>query len=147
MPPVLKLQPGDTIRLRLINGHKSPAPTNVHYHGLNVSPRRNGDHVFIEVDPGAPPFQYNVPIPLDHPQGLYWYHPHFHPGVNAAIAAGLSGGLIIGDILKPFPELRDITERIMLLKDLKLDDNGQPVPDPTRRAPRSGRSTVSSNRR
>ena len=39
MPPVLKLQPGDTIRLRLINGHKSPAPTNVHYHGLGVSPR------------------------------------------------------------------------------------------------------------
>ena len=130
MPPVLKLQPGDTIRLRLINGHKSPAPTNVHYHGLGVSPRRNGDNVFIEVDPGAPPFQYNVPLPLDHPQGLFWYHPHFHPGVNAAIAAGLSGGLIIGDILKPFPELRDITERIMLLKDLKLDEQGQPIPDP-----------------
>jgi suppressor of ftsI len=130
MPPVLKLQPGDTIRLRLINGHKSPTPTNVHYHGLGVSPRRNGDNVFIEVDPGDPPFQYNVPIPLDHPQGLFWYHPHFHPGVNAAIAGWLSGGLTIGDILEPFPDLQGITERIMLLKDLKLDKQGQPVPDP-----------------
>jgi suppressor of ftsI len=130
MPPVLKVQPGETIRLRLINGRKSPFPTNVHYHGLGVSPQGNGDNVFIEIDPGDPPFNYNIPIPEDHPQGLYWYHPHFHPGVNAAIAGGLSGGLIIGNILEPFPDLHGITERIMLLKDLKLDDNGQPVPDP-----------------
>src|SRR5262245_66509170 len=73
----------------------------------------------------------NIPIPEDHPQGLYWYHPHFHPGVNAAIAGGLSGGLIIGNILAPLGgEYQNLTERIMLLKDLKLDENGQPVPDP-----------------
>jgi suppressor of ftsI len=131
MPPVLKVQPGETIRLRLINGRKSPAPTNVHYHGLGVSPKGHGDNVFIEVDPGDPPFNYNIPIPEDHPQGLFWYHPHFHPGVNAAIAGGLSGGLIIGNILAPLgDEYQNLTERIMLLKDLKLDENGQPVPDP-----------------
>jgi suppressor of ftsI len=131
MPPVLKVQPGETIRLRLINGRKSPLPTNVHYHGLGVSPKGNGDNVFIEVDPGAPPFHYNIPIPNDHPQGLFWYHPHFHPDVNSAIAGGLSGGLIIGDILAPLgAEYQGLTERIMLLKDLKLDENGQPVPDP-----------------
>jgi FtsP/CotA-like multicopper oxidase with cupredoxin domain len=130
MPPVLKVQPGDTIRLRLINARTSPSSTNVHYHGLGVSPKGNGDNVFIEVDPGDRPFHYNIPIPADHPQGLFWYHPHFHPGVNAAIAAGLSGGLIIGNILEPFPDLQGITERIMLLKDLKLDKQGQPVSDP-----------------
>ncbi|HSF58469.1 MAG TPA: multicopper oxidase family protein [Candidatus Binatia bacterium] len=131
MPPVLKVQPGETIRLRLINGRKSPAPTNVHYHGLGVSPKGHGDNVFIEVDPGDPPFNYNIPIPDDHPQGLFWYHPHFHPGVNSAIAAGLSGGLIIGNILAPLgDEYQNLTERIVLLKDLKLDENGQPVPDP-----------------
>jgi FtsP/CotA-like multicopper oxidase with cupredoxin domain len=91
MPPVLKVQPGDTIRLRLINARTSPAPTNVHYHGFGVSPKRNGDNVFIEVDPGDRPFHYNIPIPADHPQGLFWYHPHFHPGVNAAIAGGALG--------------------------------------------------------
>jgi suppressor of ftsI len=131
MPPVLKVQPGETIRLRLINGRKSPLPTNVHYHGLGVSPKGHGDNVFIEVNPGDPPFNYNIPIPKDHPQGLFWYHPHFHPDVNSAIAGGLSGGLIIGDILAPLgAEYQNLTERIMLLKDLKLDENGQPVPDP-----------------
>ena len=130
MPPVLKVNPGDTIQLHLINANTSPSATNVHYHGFGVSPQGNGDNVFIEVDPGAPTFNYNIPIPLDHPQGLFWYHPHFHPGVNQAIAGGLSGGITIGNILAPFPQLRGITERIMLLKDLKLDKNGQPVLDP-----------------
>ena len=96
VPPVLKVQPGDTIRVRLINAADNSQPTNIHYHGLGVSPRGNGDNVFLEINPGDPPFQYNVRLPLDHPQGLYWYHPHFHPDVNPQIAAGLSGGLIVG---------------------------------------------------
>ena len=70
-----------------------------------------------------------MPIPPDHAQGLFWYHPHFHPWVNTQIAGGLSGGLIVGDILSPFPELAGIPERVMLLKDLKVK-GGEPVLDP-----------------
>ena len=126
MPPVLRVQPGDVVRLKLRNA--AVLPTNVHYHGLNVSPEGAGDNVFLDIEPGMT-FQYDMPIPADHPQGLFWYHPHFHPLVNTEIAGGLSGGIIIGDILAPFPELRGIPERVMLLKDLKTED-GQPVEDP-----------------
>src|SRR5262245_44144135 len=56
MPPVLKVNPGETIRLRLLNGRNRPSPTNLHHHGLGVSLQGNGDNVFIEVDPGGPPF-------------------------------------------------------------------------------------------
>lgn len=126
MPPVLRVQPGDVVRLRLRNF--ALLPTNVHYHGLNVSPMGAADNVFLDIEPGTI-FQYDMPIPADHPQGLFWYHPHFHPLVNTEIAGGLSGGIIVGDILAPFPELAGIPERVMLLKDLKTED-GQPVPDP-----------------
>jgi FtsP/CotA-like multicopper oxidase with cupredoxin domain len=126
MPPVLRVQPGDVVRLRLRNS--ALLPTNVHYHGLNVSPLGAGDNVFLTIEPGIT-FRYDMPIPADHPQGLFWYHPHFHPLVNTEIAGGLSGGLIVGDILAPFPELAGIPERVMLLKDLKTED-GEPVPDP-----------------
>lgn len=126
MPPVLRVQPGDVVRLVLDNA--STEDTNVHYHGLLVSPQGNGDNVFLEIEPGEN-FQYNVPIPANHPSGLFWYHPHVHPGVNHQIAGGLSGGLIVGDILAPFPELQGIPERIMLLKDLKTVD-GAPEDDP-----------------
>src|SRR5262245_24929186 len=104
MPPVLRVQPGDTVRLTVQNG--GSLPTNVHYHGLNVSPRGAGDNVFIEIDPTTT-FQYDMPIPSDHAVGLFWYHPHFHPRVNTEIAGGMSGGMIVGNILAPFPSWRE----------------------------------------
>jgi FtsP/CotA-like multicopper oxidase with cupredoxin domain len=126
MPPLLRVQPGDSIQLILRNyGVES---TNVHYHGLNVTPMTTGDNIFVEIEPGIT-YGYNFPIPANHPQGLFWYHPHFDPLLNTQIAGGMSGGMIIGDILAPFPQLADIPERVMLLKDLKTED-GQPVPDP-----------------
>jgi len=126
MPPLLRVQPGDNIRLTLVNN--GPNPTNVHYHGVRVTPLGNSDNVFLNI-PTATTFNYDVPIPATHPSGLYWYHPHFHPLVNEEIASGLSGGMIVGDILAPFPELAGIPERVMLLKDLKVR-KGQLVDDP-----------------
>jgi FtsP/CotA-like multicopper oxidase with cupredoxin domain len=126
MPPLLRVQPGDTIALRLANA--SSEHTNVHYHGLAVTPLGNGDNIFLDIPPGDS-LTYGFQVPADHPAGLFWYHPHFHPMVNRQIAAGLSGGLVIGDILAPFPELRGITERVLLLKDLKVR-KGSPVEDP-----------------
>jgi FtsP/CotA-like multicopper oxidase with cupredoxin domain len=129
MPPVLRVQPGDTVRLTVENS--GSLPTNVHYHGLNVSPLGAGDNVFIEIDPTTS-FQYDMPIPSNHPVGLFWYHPHFHPRVNTEIAGGLSGGMIVGNILAPFPELAGIPERILLLKDLKVQRGAPELdPDPT----------------
>ncbi|HJY83137.1 MAG TPA: multicopper oxidase family protein [Candidatus Binatia bacterium] len=128
-PPVLRVQPGDTVQLLLNNFVR--LPTNLHYHGFNVTPQGAGDNVFIEIDQGGS-FQYDFPIPANHPQGLYWYHPHFDPFLNTQISGGMAGGIIVGDILAPFPSLQGIPERVMLLKDLKTE-KGQPEvnPDPT----------------
>ena len=125
-PPVLRVQPGDTIKLRLNNFAR--LPTNVHYHGFNVTPRKGGDDIFISIDEGLS-FQYDFPIPANHRQGLYWYHPHRDPLLNTQIAGGMAGGIIIGDVLAPFPSLEGIPERVMLLKDLKTKA-GMPVEDP-----------------
>ena len=130
-PPVLRVQPGDTIRLLLKNFAQLPinlVPTNLHYHGLNVTPLKGGDDIYISIDQGNS-FQYDFPIPADHRQGLYWYHPHRDPLLNPQIAGGMAGGIIIGDVLAPFPSLQGIPERVMLLKDLKTQ-NGMPVEDP-----------------
>src|SRR5512132_3827017 len=83
-PPVLRVQPGDTVRLVLKNFAQLPtnlAPTNLHYHGLNVTPLEGGDDIYISIDQGDS-FQYDFPIPADHRQGLYWYHPHRDPLLN-----------------------------------------------------------------
>jgi FtsP/CotA-like multicopper oxidase with cupredoxin domain len=126
MPPVLRVQPGDTVRLQLRND--SSGSTNIHYHGFQVTPLGPGDNVFLDVGAGTT-FAYDFDIPSDHPSGLYWYHPHFHPNVNPQIAGGLSGGIIVGNVLAPFPELAGVTERVMLLKDTKIR-KGKAVDDP-----------------
>jgi FtsP/CotA-like multicopper oxidase with cupredoxin domain len=125
-PPVLRVQPGDTVQLLLNNFAR--LPTNVHYHGLNVTPAEGGDDIYISIDQGDS-FQYDFPIPANHRQGLYWYHPHRDPLLNTQIAGGMAGGIIIGDVLAPFPSLQGIPERVMLLKDLKTE-GGFPVEDP-----------------
>ena len=45
IPPVWRLKPGDTLTVALHN--RLQQPTNLHFHGLHVSPRGNSDNVFF----------------------------------------------------------------------------------------------------
>ena len=118
IPPTLRVHPGDTIRLRLTNALAEP--TNLHTHGLTVSPRGNSDNVFLEVAPGQIQ-DYEIRIPPDHPPGLYWYHPHPHGFSDMQVRNGMSGALIVDGLLDPFPTLRHLPERLLLLKDLQIE--------------------------
>lgn len=115
--PTLRLRAGEVLRLKLVN--KLAEPTNLHLHGLHVSPRGNGDNVFLTVDPGAS-FDYEYQIPAGHPPGLFWYHPHHHGRVAAQIFAGLFGAIIVEDP-QPVPAG---AERILLVSDTSLDGAG-----------------------
>jgi FtsP/CotA-like multicopper oxidase with cupredoxin domain len=126
MPPLLRVKPGDTIYLNLNN--QTGEPTNEHYHGLNVSPRINpdatvSDNILIQADPGTQ-VNYKIQIPATHNPGLYWYHAHLHGLAEKQVMGGLSGGLIVEGVLDPFPELKDIRERVMLLKDIQITPQG-----------------------
>jgi FtsP/CotA-like multicopper oxidase with cupredoxin domain len=95
-------------------------PTNLHTHGLLVVPRyptlKNptyGDNVFVlTLNPanGSPGSHqhihgdvrngftdYDIKIPLSHPSGLYWIHPHAHGIALNQISAGMAGIITIGD--------------------------------------------------
>ena len=92
--PTLQLQPGDRLQIRLINGLTDP--TNLHVHGLHVSPDGHGDNVLVAVQPGAS-WDYDYQLPSDHPPGVYWYHPHHHGMVAEQVFGGLYGAIIVGD--------------------------------------------------
>src|SRR5216684_2399130 len=118
-PPTLRVHPGDTIRLRLTNALAEP--TNLHTHGLTVSPRGNSDNVSLIVAPGQTQ-HYEIRLPTDHPSGLYWYHPHPHGFSDEQTRNGMSGALIVEGLLDPFPTLRHVPERLLLLKDLQVEN-------------------------
>jgi suppressor of ftsI len=48
--PTLHVYPGDRVELDLINNLNET--TNLHFHGLHVSPANNSDNIFLEVAPG-----------------------------------------------------------------------------------------------
>jgi len=47
-----------------------PFPTNLHTHGLHVSPIGSSDNILLDIEPGDS-HQFHIEIPADHPQGLY----------------------------------------------------------------------------
>jgi suppressor of ftsI len=57
MPPVWRLRPGDKLTVTLHN-HLAEE-TNLHFHGLGVSPLKNGDNVFVHIRPGET-FNYEI---------------------------------------------------------------------------------------
>ncbi|HEX2526389.1 MAG TPA: multicopper oxidase family protein [Geminicoccus sp.] len=125
MAPTLRIRPGDTIRVKAVNeigpsqvNISRPQPTNVHFHGMDVSPKLpNGDNVFLRINSGQD-LRYDVFVPKNHPQGLHWYHAHVHHYVDDQISSGISGMLIVdGAIESQYPELARLRQRVMVFKD------------------------------
>jgi suppressor of ftsI len=112
MPPIWHLRAGDTLTVTLHN--RLSQETNLHFHGLDVSPLKNGDNVFLHVHPGET-FNYKIKIPERH-VGLFWYHPHMHGDVDQQIIGGMSGGIIIEGSDRLYPFLKRLTERVLLIK-------------------------------
>ena len=98
--PTLRVRPGDELAVRLTN--RLAQPTNLHLHGLRVSPQASGDNPFLRIDPGAS-FDYLHRIPTDHPPGTYWYHPHHHGTVAATPAAAQRWRIINGCTSRVLP--------------------------------------------
>ncbi|MGB5951621.1 MAG: multicopper oxidase family protein, partial [Ornithinimicrobium sp.] len=118
--PTLRLRPGDTLKVELVNNLEQV--TNLHMHGLHVSPEGNSDNVFLAVEPGSSQ-QYEYRLPDDHPPGVYWYHPHHHGTVADQLFGGLYGAIIVEDD-SAIPVDR---ERVMVISDITLDENGSLV--------------------
>lgn len=116
--PTLHLRPGDQLRIELVN--RLPAPTNLHVHGLHVSPAGNGDNVFVTVASGRS-HHYEYRLRADHPPGLYWYHPHQHGHVADQVFGGLYGAIVVADP-QPIPVTR---ERLLVISDISLDGDGR----------------------
>lgn len=119
--PRLVARPGDTVRLRLTN--RLQESTNLHYHGLHVSPGGTADNVLLRVPPGATQ-NYEFQIPADHPGGTYWYHPHIHPNTTRQVSRGLAGVFVIRGELDRMAPFATMPEHFLVLQDFRLDPSG-----------------------
>ena len=137
--PTLRARPGDTLRITLVNNlaeatsgggmmmgggqgnggmqgqGMSDNGTNLHTHGLHVSPSGNSDNVFLDVARGARQ-EYEIAIPADHWGGLNWYHPHRHGAVSHQVLGGMAGAIVIAGPLDEVPEVREAGEDLLVLQ-------------------------------
>ncbi|MFI5628680.1 multicopper oxidase family protein [Streptomyces sp. NPDC051664] len=119
MPPTLRIRPGDKLDLAMKNSLDEF--TNLHVHGLHVSPSGNSDNVFIHINPGET-FHYAYQFPKNLAPGTYWYHSHAHTMSAPQVAGGMSGVLIVDGLQQYLPTgLRHITEHVIGLKDFQVE--------------------------
>ncbi|MEI9992859.1 MAG: multicopper oxidase family protein [Rhizomicrobium sp.] len=141
--PTIPVAPGDTIHIVLHNdlpddptcadmpGMDMNHPhcfngTNLHTHGLWVSPTGNSDNVLLSIDPKQT-FEYIYNIPSDHPAGTFWYHTHRHGSTALQVSSGMAGAIIIRGNRPPTPLkngdidtlLKDVPEEVLVMQQIQ----------------------------
>ena len=126
-PPTLRLSPGDQLRITYVNDLPAKASescaitpcmdmTNLHFHGLTVSPDAPQDDVLDMMAAPGKTLHYTVQIPKEHPPGLYWYHTHPHGESHRQVLDGMSGALVIEGIQSYFSPLAGLPERVLVVR-------------------------------
>lgn len=167
--PSLYVDPGTSINLTLNNklnlmppftGDNCPANhhlnppkpacfqhTNLHFHGLQVSPcsldsngnkhcgpyaidgknpplKCSSDDVLIDIFPGQSN-QYCVVLPNMHAPGTNWYHSHLHGASAYQVSGGMTGALIIRE--PPAAQIvREDLDKVFVLQE--IFPNSDPLP-------------------
>jgi FtsP/CotA-like multicopper oxidase with cupredoxin domain len=116
--PLIEVKPGDRVNITLHNDLPADPTctamsgsmdtphcfngTNLHSHGLWVSPAGNSDNVLLSINPGVS-FEYEYDLPADHPSGTFWYHSHRHGSTALQVSSGMAGALIVRGHRFPTP--------------------------------------------
>ncbi len=113
--PVIRIQLGDTLELKLTN--RLPQPTTIHWHGIRVPNAMDGVPGVTQPKIAVgESFVYRF-TPKD--AGTFWFHPHFNSAEQ--IERGLYGVLIVEDSNEP----QYSQDLVMVLDDWLLEKNAQ----------------------
>src|SRR5579862_4887394 len=129
--PTIRVLLGQSINLTFLNNLATHSAeecalgpcanrSNLHFHGLHVSPNRPQDDVLTMMAMPGQSLKYRVQIPAYAPPGLYWYHTHPHGESARQGLDGMSGAIVIDGIDRYYPELRKMRERVLVLRDRDL---------------------------
>ena len=128
--PTLRCKPGDTLYITLENklsavDPSSSAPhnalrefntTNLHFHGLHVSPSGISDNVLIDVPPGRPSPISRNPSRSSLRHILVSCAPPWCGG--AQLASGMAGAIIIEGGQDELPEIKAANEQTLVLQQI-----------------------------
>src|SRR6266850_1818878 len=124
--PVIRAWPGDTLKIEYVNELPKIASepcaiepcrnmTNLHFHGLGVSPHRPQDDVLDMMAMPGETLRYAVQIPLTHPHGES----------HRQVLDGMSGALVIEGIESYLPALAGLPERVLVVRGRSIEHDPQ----------------------
>ncbi len=130
--PVIRASPGDVLRITYINDLPAKSKetcavgpcmdmTNLHFHGLTVSPNAPQDDILTMLAMPGQALHYSVAIPRNHPPGLFWYHTHPHGESHRQVLDGMSGAIVIEGMERYAPAMRRLRERVLVLRGRSIE--------------------------
>ncbi|MBX9681013.1 MAG: multicopper oxidase domain-containing protein [Gemmataceae bacterium] len=173
--PTIRVKPNDLLKIKVVNhspltkgegrledpeapkdDHNHPndfSTTNLHTHGLQVSPVEPADDVFAPIQAGGERiYEYAL---KDHHPGTCWYHPHRHGSTAIQLCNGMAGALIVDP--KPGADSLDAAlekygvreEKIFVFQEIRCSREARdpaarelPIMRPTREDVYGAKSTV-----
>lgn len=123
--PTLILNNGQNVSITVNN--QIGDTTNVHWHGLHVSPTNDGGPHIMIMDGMSWNPQFTV---LDK-ASTYWYHPHFHGKTAEHAIKGAAGIIIVRDNVEAqlnLPRTYGIDDFPIVVQSAQLDSNNQFMP-------------------
>src|SRR5207245_1591689 len=130
--PVIRASPGDVLRITYINDLPAKSRetcavspcmdmTNLHFHGLTVSPDAPQDDVLGMLAMPGQVLHYSIEIPRDHPPGLFWYHTHPHGESHRQVLDGMSGAIVIEGMERYAPQMARLRERVIVVRGRSIE--------------------------
>ena len=85
-----------------IGEYRMSDTSNLHLHGVHISPKEPQDFVKLQIEPGMG-YDYEYKIPANHMPGSFWLHTHFHGSTTIQVGGGAALALIIADPIGYLP--------------------------------------------
>lgn len=122
--PALLARQGDQMRVKLVN--RIDQPTVIHWHGLSVDSRNDGNGLHV-VAPGQ---QMEYAFTVRDRSSMYWYHPHAHGMIPQQAYHGLASLLFVEDddeaaLRKELALALGESEIPLVLQDKEFDAQGR----------------------
>src|ERR1700688_4121156 len=130
--PVIRASPGDILKIAYINELPAKSPencavnhcmdkTNLHFHGITVSPNAPQDDVIGMLAIPGQTLHYSVKIPRGHLPGLFWYHTHPHGESHRQVLDGMSGAIVIEGMERYVLEVGRLRERVLVVRGRSIE--------------------------
>jgi FtsP/CotA-like multicopper oxidase with cupredoxin domain len=115
--------------------------TNMHFHGLHISPQPPQDFVLLNLYPEGTPhvipsateqvgvYQFRLdPIPYTQAEGTHWYHPHKHGSTALQVTNGMAGAVLIAGpfddwLNELYASVGGIAEQVLIIQQLAQGSN------------------------